>query len=102
MKKVYKHSIALFFLIVFISVKLSNLHAISHIMDGEKHKVEHCDVCKFVLTQDIAPAINNPEFSFCVLPEVKLPKHKEIAFLEIQYSKLSAITLYNRPPPALS
>ncbi|SFU70923.1 hypothetical protein SAMN05216480_11525 [Pustulibacterium marinum] len=102
MKQVYKHRIAIFFLIAFVSVKMSNLHAISHIIDGDKHKVEHCDVCKFVLSQDALPLISSDVIVFNPLPEMHYNKQTEITALEIQYSKLSAITLYNKPPPFLS
>lgn len=101
-KEKYIKSISLFFLIVFVSVKLSNLHAIYHIKDNEQHKVEHCDVCKFVLAQDTIPALATTSFSFefFSLPEQTTSKIQ--LYVAPEFNKLSILSLYNKPPPVLS
>ncbi|WP_281752916.1 hypothetical protein [Neptunitalea chrysea] len=102
MKQGLKHSIVYFFLIVFISIKLSNLHAFFHILENEKSKIEHCDVCKFTLTQDVTPVLSAESFSFEFLPQVQLPNNYLETYVPVYFNKLHSLTLYNKPPPFLS
>lgn len=102
MNQKVKHSIIYFFLIVFVSVKMSNLHAFFHIYEKEKSKIEHCDVCKFTLTQDAIPALGNATFNFEVLPLIQTVKEYTVTYTSISYNRFSALTLYNKPPPFLS
>lgn len=101
MKQRTKHIITLFFLIVFLSVKFSNLHAISHIKDGEHGKVEHCDVCKFTLSQDMTPALLADVVTFVPIV-AQMETHTVSSWKTITYNRLSSITLYNKPPPFIS
>lgn len=101
MKLKLKHIIVWFFLTVFISVKMSNLHAFLHIKDGEHNKVEHCDVCKFVLSQDLIPALTSPEIVFIPLPVEAVSTTKISGYTSSSYNKLSQLTLYNKPPPII-
>lgn len=102
MKQQFKHIIVYFFLTVFISVKMSNLHAFLHIKDGEHNKVEHCDVCKFVLAHDVLTALANPEIVFVTINTVLVNDVQPSGYVSFFYNKLSQLTLYNKPPPVIS
>ena len=99
---VLKHSITYFFLILFISMKMAGLHALTHSDDNDDHNT-HCEICDFTLTQNLTPVLA-PESQVFLIENTELVFHQEvISNYTFKGSFSFAVNqLFSRPPPYLA
>lgn len=96
MQKVKQHT-SLFFLAVFILVKLAGLHQFSHSESDEHHN--DCDICEFVITANTTPFMANDSVA---IEQPIANNFKTITYYSHAYfySKSYLDTsLFSRPPP---
>jgi len=93
-----KHSIASFLLILFLSLKLVGLHALSHV-DNQDHDTP-CEICDYALINNIIPALTPEPLAF-------IPNNTEVVFNQLNIttyyfktsSTIASNQLFSRPPP---
>ncbi len=93
----FKNYITYTFVAIFFSLKVANLHVLTH---SDNDDVEHCEVCNVVSINNLTPVINdtaqgyignNYEFYF---------KREVIRYYNFVYRTTTSITkLFSRPPP---
>lgn len=92
----YKGHIALYFLILFIGVKLSGVHAFVHV-DDEQH--EDCHLCEYVLSTNKTPLVQSIVYcSEPVLIETSFKKEFNHYYTS-SVEKAFNYSLFSRPPP---
>ncbi|WP_146035157.1 hypothetical protein [Formosa algae] len=96
-----KHSISYLFLILFLSMKLVGLHALSHHEDDDDHDL-HCVVCYHAAAINHTPALapDLQEFSF-EIKEYVFTQDLRKYYNYIHSNAIASNELFCRPPPTL-
>lgn len=93
--------IVYFFVVAFLSLKVSGLHVFTH--DGDDgDDVENCDICELVSISNFTPAIddgvdNNITNNFLFVFNNEVGEYYGHNYSNI----LNIFSLYSRPPPSL-
>ncbi|MCX2678375.1 hypothetical protein OOZ15_00330 [Galbibacter sp. EGI 63066] len=95
-----KNSITSLFLVLFISMKMTGLHVLSHTNDKD-HAI-HCTICDHAITHNLTPALTPDLQDFTIEntePIVQGEITKNYNFIAL--SNLASGQLFSRPPPSL-
>lgn len=96
----FRNNVVFFFLILFIGLRLTGLHALAH---DEKDHVEDCFVCTHSILSDqlnpFTPSPGTPDFPEPVVI-FSLPGHSEFVEVLLCLAPCPS-TLFSRPPPLL-
>ena len=95
-----KNSITYFFVVLFLSMKLVGLHALSH-TDDKDHAI-HCTVCDFAITQNVTPVLA-PDIQDFSIKNIEFVVEREITnnYSFVISSAITPSQLFSRPPPSL-
>lgn len=93
-----KKFITVFFLTLFISIKMMGLHAVFHFGD---HHHQHCELCDVVLVDSSTPILSVDNEDIVFLSQTEADFHEEI-INHYEFSICNSIEenlLFSRPPP---
>lgn len=95
-----KNSIAYLLLVVFMSMKMAGLHALSH-TDDTDHTL-HCAVCDQAITHNFTPALT-PDSQDFIIENTEYIVINEISknYGFIISNTIASNQLFSRPPPYL-
>lgn len=93
-----KNNISIVFLVIFLSMKLTGLHAFTHTDD--KDHVSNCDICDYTITHNTTPTLipNLQEFSIKIF-EVIIQKETLKNYSFIVSKTIALKQQLSRPPP---
>lgn len=95
-----KQLITCFLLVLFLAMKLSGIHAMSHADDADE--VNTCSICDYAISQSVTPIFSVNQHDFPV--ENKLIFITLEVIINYSFSATSDIisrALFSRPPPSL-
>jgi hypothetical protein len=93
---VLKYNIACFFLILFLSLKMVGLHALSHDDDHDTP----CQICSHAFINNLIPALTPESVSFSLENTELVFNHVIITGYHFKISNTIATSqLFSRPPP---
>jgi len=101
-KRYLKNSVTYMFLVLFISMKLANLHVFTHTDDSDH--LAHCMICDNAIVNDhLNPIIPNSVEDFGFLSQTFIFKKEPLPEYHFEFSSIEVFNhLFSRPPPALS
>ncbi len=95
-----KHKITYLFLVLFISMKMTGLHILSHAND-EDHDVE-CIFCDHAITHNLTPLLINNLQDFLIENTEFIVQRKIVKSYSFVISNtIASNQLFSRPPPLL-
>ncbi|MFD2541438.1 hypothetical protein ACFSSB_03840 [Lacinutrix gracilariae] len=96
--KQIKHSITYFFIVLFLSMKMVGLHALTH-EENDEHAI-HCNICDHTITSNLYPSIV-PDAQECTLVHTDLFFNKEVIkqYRFTYTNNIATNRLFCRPPP---
>ncbi|UMB59295.1 hypothetical protein MHL31_09405 [Lutibacter sp. A80] len=95
-----KNSITYLFLVLFISIKMTGIHALLH-NDDDEHAL-HCVICENAITHNLTPAITPDSEDFTIENiEFVTPKNLIKHYSFISLTTIESNQLFSRPPPSL-
>lgn len=98
--KQLKHIGALFLVTLFLSLKITGLHVISH--HGDDDGIQHCEMCEISTTVSFTPLISSFNCEIKVeqfLLEINSSKIEETSL--VYFNKTVIGYVFTRPPPAV-
>ena len=95
-----KNSITYFLIVLFLSMKMAGLHALSHADD--KEHAEHCAICDHAIVNNLTPILT-PDFQCFTIETIEFIVHREVTsnYRFIIFNTISVSQLFSRPPPFL-
>lgn len=95
-----KNSITLFFLALFLMMKMGGLHVLVHTDDSD-HDLD-CIICDHTITHNLTPILN-PDLQDFSIENIKFLVQIETAknYTFIISSTIASYQLFSRPPPFL-
>ena len=95
-----KNSITYFFIILFLSLKMVGLHALTH--NEDKDQDLHCEVCDYATIYNVTPALNPEAQEFYVEnTELVIFKDNLNDYSFVAPNTITSSQLLSRPPPFL-
>lgn len=99
---IWKNTSALVLLLVFLLLRIVNLHSFSHFADNDDDRI-HCELCdSIVVTQELTPFTKN---TFVPLTEKTAGEFfvckTNFCYETSQHSITLPITICNKPPPII-
>lgn len=95
-----KNSITYLFLVLFLSMKMAGLHALSHSDDDKEHAI--CVICDNVIVHNLTPTLT-PDLIDYEIKNIELFIQKEITinYKSVISNNTIPRELFSRPPPFL-
>lgn len=95
-----KSSIAYLFLVLFLSMKMTGLHVLSH--SDDKDQALHCAVCDHAMAHNLTPALA-PDLQVFAIENTESVVRKEVKenYEFIVSSSIAPDQLFSRPPPVV-
>lgn len=93
-----KNSITYFFIVLFLSLKMLGLHALTHNEDTDQDL--HCAVCDYATTINTTPILT-PEVQDFPIENLEFspPRHLITTYGFVSSNTLAIPLLFSRPPP---
>ena len=97
-----KNSVTYLFLVLFLSMKLVGLHALSHVDDKDEHAV-HCVICDHAITHNLTPILT-PDLDVFSIEHTEDVVEQEVIvdYNFILSSSIASNQLFSRPPPSIA
>ena len=93
-----KNSITYFFIILFLSLKMVGLHALTH--DDDKDEALHCAVCDYATIHNLTPTLTPELHDFSIEnTELVIIKNNLKHYRFITSNTTTSGQLFSRPPP---
>lgn len=95
-----KNSITYFFIILFLSLKMVGLHALTH--DEDKDQELHCEVCDYATINNVIPILTPEAQEFYIEnTELVIVRDNLNAYSFVTHKTITSSQLLSRPPPFL-
>lgn len=96
-----KNSITFLFLILFLSMKMIGLHALTHEEEDKDHAI-HCTICDNAIIQNLTPALTPDSQDFSIEnTEFVINRSIIKQYSFITSNTIASSQLFSRPPPFL-
>ena len=95
-----KNNITYLFLVLFLSMKLVGLHALSH-MNDKDHALS-CTICDHIISHNLTPVISQDieDYSIATI-DFFVQKEIDNKYHFIASNTIESDQLFSRPPPSL-
>tara|TARA_R110002049_G_scaffold3514_2_gene26324 strand:+ start:3763 stop:4071 length:309 start_codon:yes stop_codon:yes gene_type:complete len=95
-----KNTISIFFLALFLSMKMAGLHVLAH-TDDKEHAL-HCYICDHAVSHNLTPAISADTPEYRIENPESIPQiEKSVDYDFVVSNTIDADQLFSRPPPSL-
>jgi len=93
-----KNNITYFFIILFLSLKMIGLHALTH--DEDKDQELHCEVCDYATIHNVTPTLTpKAQESYIENTELAIVRDNLIDYCFVTPNTITSSQLFCRPPP---
>ncbi|WP_179319541.1 hypothetical protein [Winogradskyella helgolandensis] len=93
-----KNSITYIFIILFLSIKMVGLHALTH--EDDKSEDIHCAVCDYAVLHNLTPTLTPEPQDFSIEnTELEIPRSIIKHYSFITSNAIASNQQFSRPPP---